>query len=184
MSLLNWLAEQKVSDWVQGLGSLSAAGAAVGIALRQERLAHRRDAEAQKLRAQVLAVAIVPVLRDMQRQARVRRTLLQSIRRVEPGREPPGMEDLILPLPEIFMNTIDRADVFGAQVAAHIYMLVHRIEDYSRYVRSYREWSVPPLQWEGSLLPKLDAVNETLTYLVPQLESHIEELREIDTRPV
>ena len=31
MSLLTWLAVQRLSDWVQGLGSLSAAGAAVGI---------------------------------------------------------------------------------------------------------------------------------------------------------
>ena len=57
MSLLAWLNDQKLSDWVQGLGSLSAAAAAVGIALRQERLERRRAAAAGELRAQVLAAA-------------------------------------------------------------------------------------------------------------------------------
>ena len=43
MSLFTWLADQKLVDWVQGIGSLAAAGAAVGIALRQERLDRYRD---------------------------------------------------------------------------------------------------------------------------------------------
>src|ERR1700733_4824957 len=50
MSILTWLADQKLSDWVQGIGSLAAAGAAVGIALRQERMEQRRAEGARGLR--------------------------------------------------------------------------------------------------------------------------------------
>ena len=158
MSLLSWLADQKLSDWVQGLGSLAAAGAAVGIALRQERLDRRRDAAAAELRAQVLAAAIVPVLRDMQAALRMRSGLLQSTRRLAADEHPPNTEELAVMLPDIFMNTIERADVFGAPVAAQLYTLIHRVEDYNRYVRACREWGVPPRQWDASLRPKLDAI--------------------------
>src|SRR5487761_2405171 len=89
MSLLTWLGEQKLAEWVQGMGSLAAAGAAVGIALRQERLERQRDIAAGKLRAQVLAAAIAPVLHDMQAAVRIRNGLLQTSRRLRDGEEPP-----------------------------------------------------------------------------------------------
>ena len=170
MSLLTWLADQKLSDWVQGLGSLAAAGAAVGIALRQERLERHRAAAAAELRAQVLAAAIVPVLRDMQSSLRVRSGLLQSTRRLAADEHPPNTEELAVMLPDIFMNTIERADVFGAPVAAQLYTLIHRVEDYNRYVRACREWGVPPRQWDASLRPKLDAVGAAVAFLEPRLE--------------
>jgi hypothetical protein len=176
MSLLTWLADQKLSDWVQGLGSLAAAGAAVGIALRQERLDRHRTAAAAELRAQVLAAAIVPVLRDMQSALRVRSGLLQTTRRLAPDEHPPATEELAVMLPDIFMNTIERADVFGAPVAAQLYTLIHRVEDYNRYVRACREWGVPPRQWDASLRPKLDAVGTAVAFLEPRLSHHIDAL--------
>ena len=81
MSIVAWLFDQKLSDWVQGLGSLAAAGAAVGIALRQERVTSHRDDAARALRRQVLAAAIAPVLKDMNTTARLRNGLLQTIGR-------------------------------------------------------------------------------------------------------
>jgi hypothetical protein len=176
MSLLTWLADQKLSDWVQGLGSLSAAGAAVGIALRQERLDRRRTAAAAELRAQVLAAAIVPVLRDMQGALRIRSGLLQATRRLAADEHPPNAEELAVMLPDIFMNTIERADVFGAPVAAQLYTLIHRVEDYNRYVRACREWGVPPRQWDASLRPKLDAIGAAVAFLEPRLAHHIDTL--------
>jgi hypothetical protein len=176
MSLLAWLNEQKLSDWVQGLGSLAAAGAAVGIALRQERQERRRAAAAAELRAQVLAAAIVPVLRDMQASARIRSGLLQTTRRLATGEQPPPIEELAIVLPEIFMQTIERTDVFGAPVAAKLYTLIHRVEDYNHYARACREWDVPVRQWDSSLRPKLDAIGETLAFLEPRLGKHIEAL--------
>ncbi len=176
MSLMNWLADQKLSDWVQGLGSLAAAGAAVGIALRQERLDRHRTAAANELRAQVLAAAIVPVLRDMQTALRIRSGLLQSTRRLAADEHPPNTEELGVMLPDIFMNTIERADVFGAPVAAQLYTLIHRVEDYNRYVRACREWGVPPRQWDASLRPKLDAIGTAVAFLEPRLSHHIDAL--------
>src|SRR5580698_5959220 len=64
MSLSEWFWNQELVYWVQGIGSLAAAGAAVGIALRQERFEIRRAEAARSLRRQVLAAAIAPVLRD------------------------------------------------------------------------------------------------------------------------
>ena len=177
MSLLTWLSEQKLSDWVQGLGSLAAAGAAVGIALRQERLEHRREVAAGKLRAQVLAAAIVPVLHDMQSAVRVRNGLLQTTRRLRDGEQPPSIEELSLILPHIFISTIERIDVFGARPAAEIYTLVHRVNDYNRQVEACRNWGVPHRQWEATLRPKLDAVGSVLEALEPPLSRHIDELR-------
>ena len=176
MSLMTWLADQKLSDWVQGLGSLAAAGAAVGIALRQERLERHRTAAATELRAQVLAAAIVPVLRDMQGALRIRSGLLQSTRRLAPDEHPPNGEELAVMLPDIFMHTIERADVFGAPVAAQLYTLIHRVEDYNRYVRACREWGVPPRQWDASLRPKLDAIGAAVAFLEPRLSHHIDAL--------
>jgi hypothetical protein len=176
MSLLAWLSNQKLSDWVQGLGSLAAAGAAVGIALRQERLERHRAAAAAELRAQVLAAAIVPVLRDMQGAVRIRSGLLQATRRLAADEQPPPSEELAVLLPEIFMQTIERADVFGATVAAQLYTLIHRVEDYNHYVRACREWGVPVRQWDASLRPKLDAIGQTLGFLEPRLGKHIEAL--------
>lgn len=182
MSLLTWLNDQKLSDWVQGLGSLAAAGAAVGIALRQERLERHRAAAAAELRARVLAAAIVPVLRDMQAAIRIRSGLLQSTRRLPADEPPPHTEELAVILPDIFMQTIERADVFGAAVAAQLYTLIHRLEDYNHYVRACREWGVPVRQWDASLRPKLDAIGQTVAFLEPRLVKHIEAL-EAGTEP-
>jgi len=176
MSLLTWLADQRLADWVQGLGSLSAAAAAVGIALRQERLDRHRTAAANELRAQVLAAAIVPVLRDMQSALRIRSGLLQTTRRLAPDEHPPNTEELAVMLPDIFMNTIERADVFGAPVAAQLYTLIHRVEDYNRYVGACREWGVPSRQWDASLRPKLDAIGAAVAFLEPRLTQHIDAL--------
>ena len=74
MFLVNWFFEQKLSDWLQGVGSLAAAGSAVWIALRQERNEHKRAEAARALRRQVLAAAIAPILRDMRSGASVPRT--------------------------------------------------------------------------------------------------------------
>ena len=81
MNLAAWFFDQKLSDWLQGIGSLAAAAAAVGIALRQERVELRRAEAARALRRQVLAAAIAPVLRDMNTTARIRNGLLQTIGR-------------------------------------------------------------------------------------------------------
>lgn len=78
MSLTAWLLDQKLSDWVQGLGSLAAAGAAVGIALRQERGEQQRAEAARVLRRQVLAAAIAPIPNDTRTTAQLRSGVLQS----------------------------------------------------------------------------------------------------------
>ena len=70
--------DRKLSDWVQGLGSLAAAGAAVGIALRQERGERQRAEAARVLRRQVLAAAIAPIPNDMRTTAQLRSGVLQS----------------------------------------------------------------------------------------------------------
>jgi hypothetical protein len=169
MSLMEWLDNQKVSDWVQGLGSLTAAAAAVGIALRQERLERQRAQAAASLRAQILAAAIVPILQGMQTAVRLRSSLLQSVRRIRDPAELPKVEELVTPLPDIFLNTIDRIDVFGARVAAQIYTLIHRVNDYNRHVHDCRDWDVPHQAWETNLRPKLDAVIEVVDFLLPRL---------------
>ena len=142
MFLVNWFFEQKLSDWLQGLGSLAAAGAAVGIALRQERNEHRRAEAARILRRQVLAAAIAPILRDMRTSARFRSGILQSLGHQEPGEALPHVEELAIHLPDIFMNTIERIDVFGASTAALVYALVHRVNDYNRHVKAQHDWDV------------------------------------------
>lgn len=176
MYLVNWLLDQKLSDWLQGIGSLAAAGAAVGIALRQERGELHRAEAARVLRRQVLAAAIAPVLRDMNTTARVRNGLLQTISRAPLDEQPPGIEELAIPLPDIFMTTLDRIDVFGAVIAARVYVLMHRVNDYNRNVQSLREWDVPVRTWTINLRPKLDAVTETLHFLLPRIEAEIEGL--------
>jgi hypothetical protein len=160
MSLLAWLADQKLVEWLQGIGSLAAAGAAVGIALRQERLDRRRDHAASTLRGQVLAAAIVPVLHDMQTTVRIRVTLLQSIRKAKDAGDLP---------------------VFGARIAAQIYMLIHRVNDYNRHVHDCREWAVPHQAWEANLRPKLDQVSGSLVFLLPRLSRLTEDLDMLDT---
>ena len=176
MTLVDWFWDQKLSDWVQGLGSLAAAAAAVGIALRQERVEHSRAEAARVLRRHVLAAAIAPVLKAMNTTARLRNGLLQTIGRARHDEAPPHAEELLIPLPDIFMNTIDRADVFGAAVAARVYMLIHRVNDYNRNVESLREWDVPVRAWTINLRPKLDAVTETLEFLLPRMEAEIDEM--------
>jgi hypothetical protein len=176
MYIVNWFLDQKLSDWLQGIGSLAAAGAAVGIALRQERGELRRAEAARALRRQVLAAAIAPVLRDMNTMARVRNGLLQTISRAPLDEQPPRAEELTIPLPEIFMTTLDRIDVFGAAIAARVYVLMHRVNDYNRNVVSLREWDVPVRTWTINLRPKLDAVIETLHVLLPRMEAEIEGL--------
>ena len=176
MSLVTWLLDQKLSDWVQGIGTLAAAGAAVGIALRQERVEHRRADAARALRRHVLAAAIAPVLRDLNTTARIRNGLMQTISRARADETPPHAEELTIPLPEIFMTTLDRIDVFGAAIAAQVYTLIHRVNDYNRNVQSLREWDVPVRTWTVNLRPKLDAVTETLNVLLPRMEAEIEGL--------
>jgi hypothetical protein len=173
MSVGAWLLDQKLVDWVQGIGTLCAAGAAVGIALRQERVEHRRAEAARILRRQVLAAAIAPVLRDLNTTARIRNGLLQTISRAPIDEAPPHAEELTIPLPDIFMNTIERIDVFGARIAAEVYGLIHRVNDYNRNVQALRDWDVPVRTWTVNLRPKLDAVTETLTSLLPHLEAEI-----------
>src|SRR5580658_5095194 len=173
MSMAAWLLDQELVDWVNGIGTLSAAGAAVGIALRQERVEHRRAESARVLRRQVLAAAIAPVLRDMNTTARIRNGLLQTISRVRLDESPPRPEELTIPLPDIFMTTLERIDVFGANVAAQVYLLMHRVNDYNRGVEALREWDVPVRTWNVNLRPKLDAVTETLTVLLPRIEAEI-----------
>jgi hypothetical protein len=173
MSFAAWLQDQKVVDWVQGIGTLCAAGAAVGIALRQERVEHRRADAARVLRRQVLAAAIVPVLRDLNTTALIRNGLLQTISRAHVDEPPPHAEELTIPLPDIFMSTIERIDVFGANIASEVYVLIHRVNDYNRSVQALRDWDVPVRTWSVNLRPKLDAVTSTLTSLLPHLEAEI-----------
>jgi hypothetical protein len=176
MSIVTWFSDQKLVDWFQAIGSLAAAGAAVGIALRQERQDRRRSDAARALRRQVLAAAIAPVLRDMNTTARIRNGLLQTISRAPMDEQPPRAEELTIPLPEIFMTTIERIDVFGANIAAQVYVLMHRVNDYNRNVQALREWDVPVRTWTINLRPKLDAVTETLNLLLPRMEAEIEVL--------
>jgi hypothetical protein len=171
VSIIAWLMDQKLSDWFQAIGSLAAAGAAVGIALRQERVEHRRAEAARLLRRQVLAAALVPVLRDLNTMARVRNGLLQTISRARADEAPPRPEELTIPLPEIFMTTLERIDVFGAHIAAEVYVLVHRVNDYNRNAEALRTWDVPVRTWTFNLRPKLDAVIETLNALLPRMEA-------------
>jgi hypothetical protein len=176
MSFVSWLLDQKLSDWVQGIGTLAAAGAAVGIALRQERVEHQRADAARVVRRQVLAAAIAPVLRDMNTTARIRNGLLQTIGRARVDEPPPHLEELTILLPDIFMNTLERIDVFGANIAAQVYVLMHRVNDYNRNVQALREWDVPVRTWTINLRPKLDAVTASLDILLPRLEAEIEAL--------
>ena len=176
MSIGAWLLDQKLSDWVQGIGTLAAAGAAVGIALRQERLEHRRAEAARALRRHVLAAAIAPVLRDMNTTARIRNGLLQTISRARVDEPPPHADELSILLPDIFMTTLERIDVFGANIAAQVYLLMHRVNDYNKNVQALREWDVPVRTWSINLRPKLDAVTETLNVLLPRMEAEIEGL--------
>ena len=176
MYIVDWFWNQELVYWVQGIGSLAAAGAAVGIALRQERVEHQRAEGARALRRQVLAAAIAPVLRDMNTTARIRNGLLQTIGRARSDEAPPRPEELTIPLPDIFMTTLERIDVFGANIAAQVYMLMHRVNDYNRNVESLREWDVPVRTWTINLRPKLDAVSETLNILLPRMETEIEGL--------
>ena len=176
MSLSAWLFEQKLSDWVQGIGSLAAAVVAVMIALRQERTAHARDEAAQGLRRKVLAVAIGPVLKDMHTTARMRSGLLQTIGRSRLDETPPHAEELQIFLPGIFMTTIERIDVFGAHIAAQVYTLMHRVNDYNRNVQAQREWDVPVRTWNTNLRPRLDAIIETLDVLMPRMQTEVEAL--------
>ena len=176
MTFAAWFWDQKLSDWVQGIGSLAAAGAAVWIALRQERTEHHRADAARVLRRQVLAAAIAPVLRDMNTTARMRNGLLQTISRARQDESPPAVEELLIPLPDIFMSTIERIDVFGAAIAAQVYLLVHRVNDYNRNVQSLRGWDIPVRTWTVNLRPKLDVVIATLGVLLPLMESEVEGL--------
>lgn len=176
--LLNWLINQKLSDWLQGAGSLAAAGAAVWIALRQERLDRHREEAARHLRVQVLAAAIVPVLRDLQTTVRVRGGMLRTISVQQTEEHVPHMDELSVLLPDIFMNTIDRIDVFGARIAAQIYTLVHRINDFNDYIVACRDWGLPHRSWDTNLHPKLDAIGETLLVLVPPLNALMEQLED------
>lgn len=178
MYLTDWFLDQKLSDWLQGLGSLAAAGAAVGIALRQERNEHKRADAARVLRRQVLAAAIAPILRDMRTAARVRSGMLQSVGRPDAGDDKPHMEELLIPLPDIFISTIDRIDVFGAYTAAQVYSLMHRVNDYNKHVKAQHDWDVPYRTWGVNLRPKLDAVAETLDILMPRLDHEVDRLEE------
>lgn len=178
MWLITWLLDQKLSDWVQGLGSLAAAAAAVGIALRQERNELKRAEAARLLRRHVLAAAIAPILRDMRTAARFRSGVLQSLGRTGNGDEKPHAEELAIPLPDIFMSTIERIDVFGAATAAQVYALIHRVNDYNRHVKAQQDWDVPYRTWSINLRPKLDAVTETLDTLMPRLDLEVDRLEE------
>ena len=179
MYLINWFLEQKLSDWLQGLGSLAAAGAAVGIALRQERNEHKRAEAARVLRRQVLAAAIAPILRDMRTSARLRSGMLQSVGRPDAGDDKPHMEELLIPLPDIFISTIDRIDVFGAYTAAQVYSLMHRVNDYNKHVKAQHDWDVPYRTWSINLRPKLDGITETLDILMPRLDHEVDRLEDI-----
>lgn len=179
MFLADWFFDQKLSDWLQGLGSLAAAGAAVGIALRQERNEFKRAEAARVLRRQVLAAAIAPILRDMRSAARFRSGVLQSVGRTNDGDDKPHVEELAIPLPDIFMSTIDRIDVFGAAIAAQVYALVHRVNDYNHHVKAQHDWDVPYRTWGINLRPKLDAVTQTLDFLMQRLDAEVDQLEDI-----
>lgn len=179
MYLVDWFLAQKLSDWVQGLGSLAAAGAAVGIALRQERNEQKRAEAARILRREVLAAAIAPILRDMRTAARFRSGILQSLGRPGSEGDKPHLEELAIPLPDIFISTIDRIDVFGAYTAAQVYSLVHRVNDYNKHVKSQHDWDVPYRTWGINLRPKLDAVTETLDILMPRLDHEVDRLEHV-----
>ena len=178
MFLADWFFEQKLSDWLQGVGSLAAAGSAVWIALRQEGNEHKRAEAARALRRQVLAAAIAPILRDMRSAARFRSGVLQSVGRTTRD-DVPHVEELAIPLPDIFMSTIDRIDVFGAAIAAQVYALVHRVNDYNHHVKAQYDWDVPYRTWGINLRPKLDAVTETLDFLMPRLDEEVDRLEDI-----
>jgi hypothetical protein len=182
MFIVDWFWNQEFVYWVQGIGSLAAAGAAVGIALRQERVELQRSEAARALRRQVLAAAIAPVLRDMKTTARIRNGLLQAISRVRADEAPPRAEELTILLPDIFMTTLERIDVFGANIAAQVYVLMHRVNDYNRNVQALREWDVPVRTWTINLRPKLDAVTETLNILLPRMEAEVEGLENASAR--
>lgn len=171
--VVDWLLEQKLSDWVQGLGSLAAAGTAVGIALRQERLEHHRAEAARVLRRHVLAAAIVPVLQDMRTAARVRSAMLQTLARPRTSHDPPNIEELTIDLPVLFMTAIERIDVFGARIAAKVYTLVHRIDDYNRHVLAQREWDTPVRTWSENLRPRLEPIGGLLDEIIPRMEAEI-----------
>jgi hypothetical protein len=182
MFIVDWFWEQQFVYWVQGIGSLAAAGVAVGIALRQERVEQQRAEAARSLRRQVLAAAIAPVLRDMNTTARIRNGLLQTIGRSRGDDAPPRTDELTIPLPDIFMTTLERIDVFGANIAAQVYVLMHRVNDYNRDVVSLREWDVPVRTWTVNLRPKLDAITETLNLLLPRMEAEIAGLEQASAR--
>lgn len=182
MSISEWFWDQQLVYWVQGIGSLAAAGVAVGIALRQERVEHVRAEAARGLRRQVLGAALAPVLRDMKTTARVRNGLLQTISRARVDEAPPRPDELTIPLPDIFMTTLDRIDVFGANIAAQVYVLMHRVNDYNRNVHALGEWDVPVRTWTINLRPKLDAISETLDILLPRMEAEIEGLEHASVR--
>jgi hypothetical protein len=176
MPLVDWLLNQKLSAWVQGIGTIAAATAAVVIAPRQERIEPRRAEAARVLRRQVLAAAITPVLRDMNTTARIRNGLPRTIGRARLDEPPSRAEELTIPLPDVFMTTLERIDVFGDKIAAQVYLLTHRVNDYNRNVQSLRESDVPVRTWTISLRPKPDAVTETLNVLLPKMEADIEGL--------
>jgi hypothetical protein len=102
--------------------------------------------------------------------------LLQTIGRARVDEPPPHLEELTILLPDIFMNTLERIDVFGANIAAQVYVLMHRVNDYNRNVQALREWDVPVRTWTINLRPKLDAVTASLDILLPRLEAEIEAL--------
>jgi len=114
--------------------------------------------------------------------ARIRNGLLQTISRARLDETPPHAEELLILLPDIFITTLDRVDVFGARLAAQVYVLMHRVNDYNRNVQSLREWDVPLRTWAINLRPKLDAVTETLNALLPRMEAEIEGLESASAR--
>ena len=179
MTLMDWLFEQKLSDWVQGIGSLAAAVTAVMIASRQERNDRHRDEQARVLRRKVLAAAIAPILRDMNTTARLRNGLVQTIGRNRGEEAPPRPEELLIALPDIFLSTIERIDVFGARIASEVYTLIHRVNDYNKSVQAQREYDVPVRTWGVNLRPKLDAILETLDVLLPHMQAEVGELENV-----
>jgi hypothetical protein len=130
----------------------------------------------------VLAAAIAPVLRDLNSTVRIRNGLLQTISRARLEEPPPGAEELTILLPDIFMTTLERIDVFGANIAAQVYLLMHRVNDYNRNVQALREWDVPVRTWTINLRPKLDAIGESLNVLLPRMEAEIEGLEHSSVR--
>ena len=176
MTLADWFFDQKLSDWVQGLGSLAAAATAVMIATRQERNVRRRDEAARVIRRKVLAAAISPLLVDMSTTARLRNGVLQTTGRLRGEETPPRPEELLIALPDIFMSTLERIDVFGARIAAEVYTLIHRVNDYNTGVQAQREYNVPIRTWNANLRPKLEAILETLDSLSPHMQAEVADL--------